>query len=236
MAMVLEVRAVHVYRDASYVLKGASLEIPSGVVALVGRNGMGKSTLMAALMGLLPVTRGEVILFGREIANRRPYEIAKNGIGYVPQGRRVFASLSVDEHLNMPWRKSAGDWSPDRVYGLFPRLYERRRHSGTRLSGGEQQMLAIGRALVTNPRLLLMDEPSEGLAPLIVDLVGAACRKLVEAGMSILLVEQNLHLAQAVTDTFFVMATGEIVHRGAFSSPSYDPELLRGYMGIGVAH
>ena len=234
--MILEVKDVHVYRDASYILKGATLEMPSGVVALVGRNGMGKTTLMEAIMGLLPVARGKILFSGQEIANSRPYEIAKRGIGYVPQGRRVFASLSVDEHLNMPWRKSPDGWSPDRVYSLFPRLYERRRQSGTRLSGGEQQMLAIGRALVTNPKLLIMDEPSEGLAPIIVDLVGATCLELAATGISVLLVEQNLHLAQTAADAFFVMATGEIAHQGAFSSPSYDPEMLRGYMGIGAAH
>jgi len=234
--MILEIRDVHVYRERSHILKGATLQIPSGVVALLGRNGMGKTTLMEAIMGLLPVAHGEIRLFGQEIANLRPYEIAQRGVGYVPQGRRVFASLSVEEHLYMPWRKSAGDWSPDRVYDLFPRLHERRRQSGTRLSGGEQQMLTIGRALVTNPKLLIMDEPSEGLAPLIVELVGSTCLKLAETGMSILLVEQNLHLAQTTADTFYVMATGEIAHQGAFSSPSYDPELLRGYMGIGAAH
>jgi branched-chain amino acid transport system ATP-binding protein len=234
--MILEVKDVHVYRDESYILKGVTLEIPSGVVALLGRNGMGKSTLMEAIMGLLPVAKGEILLSGQKIANNRPFETAQLGVGYVPQGRRVFASLSVDEHLNMPWRKNAGDWSPARVYDLFPRLHERRKQSGTRLSGGEQQMLAIGRALVTNPRLLIMDEPSEGLAPLIVDLVGATCLKLAETGMAILLVEQNLHLAQMTADTFYVMGTGEIAHQGAFSSPSYDSELLRGYMGIGAAH
>ena len=188
----LQVEEIHTFYGRSHVLHGASLTLNRGAMALIGRNGMGKTTLVKTIMGLTPPARGKVLFEGREISRSKPFEIAALGIGYVPQGRHLFQSLSVMEHLMLASRPGRGmGWNAERVFGLFPRLAERARQSGTSLSGGEQQMLTIGRALVTNPVLLIMDEPSEGLAPVILDHLTRTYHALVEAGISILLVEQK---------------------------------------------
>src|SRR5262249_5076111 len=188
----LAVEGLHAYYGQAHVLEDVSFEMANESVAVIGRNGMGKSTLCAAIMGLpQPSTTRSIRFLGKEIRSRPSYRIAGAGIGYVPQGRRLFPSLSVDEHLRMIAPRAKGArWTVDGVYELFPRLRERRRNGGAQLSGGEQQMLAIGRALLTNPRLLIMDEPSEGLAPTIIETIIDAFRTLEQEGLAILLIEQ----------------------------------------------
>ena len=211
----LSVEGVHVYYGSSHVLQGASISLESGTAGVIGRNGMGKSTLVKAIMGLVPVRAGRILLRGEDITNLKPYQIAGRGVGYVPQGRAIFPSLTVDEHLKLAARSRAGsEWTIDRVYEMFPRLRERAKHGAAALSGGEQQMLAIGRALVTNPVLLIMDEPSEGLAPVVLEGVIKAFRTLIQTGISILLVEQNLHAATSlISDDLYVMIAGRIVQK-----------------------
>jgi branched-chain amino acid transport system ATP-binding protein len=183
-------------------------------MSLVGRNGMGKTTLVKTIMGLAPASQGAVLFKGDDVARRRPFEIASRGIGYVPQGRHLFPSLSVKEHLLLAARRGNGaSWDADRVFTLFPRLADRSSRSGAALSGGEQQMLAIGRALVTNPILLIMDEPSEGLAPVILDQLMETYHSLVKSGVSILMVEQNLRTATALSQELYVMMSGRIVDK-----------------------
>lgn len=240
MQRVLDISGVHVYRQGSHILKGVDLSLDGGSLALIGRNGMGKTTLILTIMGLLKPSEGSIRFRGQELTGKKPYVIARHGIGLVPQGKRVFRSLTVDEHLKLAFgskRELKGDvsWSVDRVYELFPRLKERIRQEGTRLSGGEQQMLAIGRALVTNPSLLLMDEPSEGLSPIMMETVIDACHRLTEAGISLLVVEQSLHFASSVSDRYAILMTGSIVQQGDFPDLFRDRDLLSAYMGISNA-
>ena len=232
----LRISDLQVWRGASPILRDVTLDIGSAPVALVGRNGMGKSTLCEALMGLLPVHGGSVRLAGRELAGLRPFRVARAGIGYVPQGRRVFRSLSVHEHLQMvaPSRRAAARWTVERVYDTFPRLAERRRNGGAELSGGEQQMLAIARALLLNPVLLVMDEPTEGLAPVIVDHLVGVFRRLAQEGIAMLLVEQNIAVATEVCDSVLVMVNGAIALRTSGSTLAHDAELQRRYLGAGT--
>jgi len=191
----LEASDLNTYYGKSHILHAVSLTLADGQVAtLLGRNGAGKTTTMRSLLGLTPARSGTVRVLGQECTDWPPYRIAALGVGYVPEGRRVFANLTVEENLKVPLRRS-GPWTPDAVYELFPRLAQRRSHRGRQLSGGEQQMLAIGRALVLNPRILLLDEPSQGLAPLIVQEVLQVVVRLRTQGLSILLVEQNVRAA-----------------------------------------
>jgi branched-chain amino acid transport system ATP-binding protein len=202
-------------------------------VAVIGRNGMGKTTLCQAIMGMMPRATGSVRFKGVELLGKPSYKIAGLGIGYVPQGRRLFASLSVDEHLKMLARGTRGKrWTPQAVYDLFPRLAERKRNGGTQLSGGEQQMLAIGRALLGNPDLLIMDEPSEGLAPTIVEGMIATCKRLVEEGMAVLLVEQNLGVATSVAERQLVMVAGRIATETTSTALVSDPDAQRRFLGV----
>jgi branched-chain amino acid transport system ATP-binding protein len=235
----LAVSGLNAYYGSAHVLQDVSFELGEQAVAIVGRNGMGKTTLCAAIMGITPPRRsGSVKFQGKELVGRTSHKIAKLGIGYVPQGRRLFPSLSVDEHLRMAARGN-GDrrWTPDRVYELFPRLAERKRNGGAQLSGGEQQMLAIGRALVTNPVLLIMDEPSEGLAPTIIELLIDTFRRLEQEGLRILLIEQNLGMATAIAERQLVMVGGEIAAETTAAEIGNDPELQRRFLGVEpVAH
>ncbi len=223
------------------VLQGVSLSVPErGVVALLGRNGMGKTSLIRSIMGLAPPTvwRGSVRYGGRSLLGLAPCDIARLGIGFVPQGRHVFRSLTVVEHLRVverQARRSNGDpgWDAERVFALFPRLAERAGNRGGQLSGGEQQMLAIARALMTNPDLLIMDEPSEGLAPLLVRHLGEQIVSLKGSHLSILLVEQNLQLALDLADSVYVIDRGEIAYRGSPAELEADAEVKRRYLGLG---
>ena len=231
----LELIDVHSYYGESYVLQGISLEVKEGsVVALLGRNGMGKTTTIRSIIGFTPPRRGVIRFKGKDITGLQPYQIARMGIGLVPQGRHIFPSLSVKENLTMSARGTgkSGAWSLDRVYSLFPILKERADFKGTLLSGGEQQMLTIGRALMTNPDLLLMDEPSEGLAPLIVREVGNIISQLKESGFSILLVEQNLSMALGVADYTYIVGKGVIVHESTLNELRDNEEVKAKYIGV----
>lgn len=232
MTPVLKVENLHVYYGGSHILQGVDLELDAGVAAIIGRNGMGKTTLIKAIMGLVPSKEGNVYFKGECVTGKQPYEIARKGIGYVPQGRRVFPSLSVDEHLHVAEVPVEGGWNADKVYDFFPRLKERYKQSGTTLSGGEQQMLAIGRALVTNPKLLIMDEPSEGLAPVIVDQLVEFCNEIKKTDMSLLLVEQNLSMAKRISELVNVMLTGKLVYQDSFEALMADKELTKTLIGI----
>jgi len=210
----LSVRELVSGYDRSTVLGGVDLELDSGgALGLLGRNGVGKSTLVMTLMGLVPVTSGSVLLDGVELAGRRPDVIAKAGVALVPQGRRVWSTLTVAEHLSLAAGRRPGTWTVSAVLELLPRLAERRRHYAGQLSGGEQQMLAVARALLTNPRLVLLDEPSDGLAPAIVEQLIGVIGVMRAEGVAVLLVEQDLHLAFSVSDQIAVMEKGRIVHR-----------------------
>ncbi len=223
---------MHGYYGTAHVLQGVSFTMGAEPVALIGRNGMGKSTFCAALAGLLPSATGSVRLEGRELLGKPAYKVASAGIGYVPQGRRLFESLTVDEHLEIVGASAKAEWTPGRVYELFPRLAERKQVSGTSLSGGEQQMLAIGRALLTNPRVLVMDEPSEGLAPTIVEGLVQTIKDLAAAGMGLLVVEQNLGVATAIAERQLVMVTGAIAVETTAAELVDDPAAQRRYLGV----
>jgi branched-chain amino acid transport system ATP-binding protein len=231
----LEVRALTAGYDGSTVLHGVDLSVGAGqVVGLLGRNGVGKSTLVSALMGLLRPYSGTVVIDGADLAGRPPDAIARAGVGLVPQGRRVFATLTVAEHLSLSARRGSGPgaWTRERVLDLVPRLGDRLRHRGDQLSGGEQQMLAIARALLTNPRLLLLDEPSDGLAPSLVAQVGAVIAELGRDGLGILLVEQSLPLAFEVADRIAVMEKGRVVLDVPTPEFRTDPDRARSLLGV----
>lgn len=233
----LEIHDIHTYYGTSYVLQGVSLRVEAGqVAAVLGRNGVGKTTLVRSLMGTTPPRSGDVVFKGRSIAGWPPYRIAKLGIALVPQGRRVFPSLSVREHLELGWRKAPPDapeaWDLDRVFDFFPVLRERQRQRGTTLSGGEQQMLACARALISNPELLLMDEPSEGLAPQRVRELGEVLGRMKRTGLSILLVEQKLPFALRHADHVYILGKGSIVYQGSPDSLAADPDAQQRFLGV----
>jgi branched-chain amino acid transport system ATP-binding protein len=226
---------IHTFYGASYVLHGVSLTVPEGqVAALLGRNGAGKTTTIRSIFGFTPPRRGDILFRGEVISRKPPYAIAARGIGLVPQGRRIFRSLNVDEHLHFgPGRSSgASAWTPERVFALFPRLKERRYQLAGTLSGGEQSMLAIARALLLNPSLLLMDEPTEGLAPVVVDVLMEAIRTLKQEGQTILLVEQDLSLALELADRVYVMSKGQIVFAGSSAELEGMPNIQSQYLGV----
>ena len=230
----LKIIDIHTYYGDSYVLQGISLEVAKGmVVALLGRNGVGKTTLIRSIVGFTPARRGQVLFNGKDITHMPAYKIVRLQIGLVPQGRRIFPSLTVKENLAIATRGSGAQaWGFEKVFALFPHLKERHHHRGNELSGGEQQMLAIARALISNPVFLLMDEPTEGLAPVLVREVGDAIRRLKEGGLSIFLVEQNLSFAIKFADYTHVMSKGKIV----YSSPPADlwenQEVKEHYLGV----
>jgi branched-chain amino acid transport system ATP-binding protein len=228
----LVVADVHGFYGTAHVLEGVNFSMGAEPVALIGRNGMGKSTLCAAIVGLLRSAGGSVRLDGEEILGKPAYKIAGAGIGYVPQGRRLFQSLTVDEHLQIVGAKSSAAWTPSRVYELFPRLGERKNVSGTSLSGGEQQMLAIGRALLTNPKVLIMDEPSEGLAPTIVEGLVQTIKDLAAEGMGLLVVEQNLGVATSLAERQLIMVTGQIATETTAAELAADPAAQKRYLGV----
>ncbi|MFC1868856.1 ABC transporter ATP-binding protein [Thermodesulfobacteriota bacterium] len=226
---------VHSYYGDSHVLRGISMEVEKGsVVSLVGRNGMGKTTTIHSIIGFVTPRSGEVQFMGKDIACRPPHVIARMGIGLVPQGRRIFPSLSVRENLTMAARdtEGRGSWNLERVYNLFPILESRARYRGNRLSGGEQQMLTIARAMMTNPGILLMDEPSEGLAPIVVREIGSIIEQLKGEGLSILLVEQNIPLALRLSDDIYVMGKGEIVYQATPGELRENKQIMTRHLGV----
>jgi branched-chain amino acid transport system ATP-binding protein len=234
----LEIENLHTYRGDSYVLQGVSLHVPDGrCVTLLGRNGMGKTTLIRSIMGLTPPRSGRIVWGGGDLSGLPPYAIARRGLAMVPQGRWIFPSLTVEENLSLGARRdraagNTGGWTVEEMYALFPHLKERRHNRGGQLSGGEQQMLAIGRALMTNPRLLLMDEPSEGLAPVIVDRMEELIRDLRSRRLSILLVEQNYGLGVSLADHVYVLANGLIVWDGAAGALEAAPQVRQQFLGV----
>ena len=230
----LQIIDIHTYYGDSYVLQGISLEVgKEAVVALLGRNGVGKTTLVRSIVGFTTARRGQILFNGKDITHVPAYKIVRLQIGLVPQGRRIFPSLTVKENLAIASRGAGSRaWNFDRVFALFPRLKERGHHRGNELSGGEQQMLAIARALISNPVFLLMDEPTEGLAPVLVREVGDAIRRLKEEGLSIFLVEQNLSFAIKFADYTHVMSKGKIVYSSAPKELWENREIKEHYLGV----
>jgi branched-chain amino acid transport system ATP-binding protein len=229
---VLEVSGLDVRYGRSHILQGVDLVVGAEPLSLIGRNGMGKTTLCNAITGLVPAVGGSIRLRGTELVGRKPHEIARAGLGYVPQGRRVFPSLSVEEHLRMVGRRGGDGWTIAKIYELFPPLASRRRNGAMQLSGGEQQMLAIGRALLLNPHLLIMDEPSEGLAPIVVEHLVGVLRDVAREGVALLLVEQNLGVATSVTERIAIMVTGRIALETTSTDLLADEAAQRRYLGV----
>jgi branched-chain amino acid transport system ATP-binding protein len=231
----LEVAGLDAFYGSAQALEDVSFTMGRESIAIVGRNGMGKTTLCNAIMGITPPrTAGSIRFEGEELVGVASHKIARRGVGYVPQGRRLFPSLTVDQHLKIAARGAANGsgWTRDRVYELFPRLAQRKSNGGAQLSGGEQQMLAIGRALVTNPRILVMDEPSEGLAPAVIEALIETFRHLEEEGLAILLIEQNLGVATALAERQLVMIGGSIAAETTATALANDPDLQRRYLGV----
>jgi branched-chain amino acid transport system ATP-binding protein len=229
----LKIEDVHTYYGDSYVLQGVSLEVPHGsVTTLLGRNGMGKSTLIRTIIGFMYPKRGKILYKGLDVTRMRSYDRVRMGMGLVPQGKRIFRSLSVKENLTVGVFKDDGKWNLQGIYKFFPRLEERSHHPGNKLSGGEQQMLAIARAMMENPELLLMDEPTEGLAPVLVRVVRDIILHLKEEGFSILLVEQNMPLALKVADYIHVLSRGRVVYSSSPKELQENEEIKKRFLGI----
>jgi branched-chain amino acid transport system ATP-binding protein len=233
---ILEVRDLHAFYGRAHILHGVSLEARAGeVVALLGRNGAGKSTTMKAIMGLVPPAHGEVSFDGRRIERLPPYRIARLGLGYVPEERRIFTDLSVTENLEVgrqAAREGTPTWDESKLFTLFPNLGGMRERPGGRMSGGEQQMLTIARTLMGNPRCVLLDEPSEGLAPIIVEQMANSIRALKSEGLSVLLSEQNLHFSQAVADRAYIIEKGQIRFGGSMAELTADASLREQYLSV----
>src|ERR1700719_3991823 len=233
-APMLEVKGLDVYYGHSHALQGVDLTLDTGVLSVTVRNGMGKTPLCKTIMGLVRATGGSVLLRGEDLLSLQPAQVARLGVGYVPQGRRLWRSLSVDEHLRMIAGMRRGAWTVERIYDTFPRLAERKSNGGAQLSGGEQQMLAIARALVTNPRLLIMDEPTEGLAPVIVAQVEDMLVRLGEEGdIAVLVIEQNIGVATAVSKNVAIMVNGRVNRVIESSRLASDRDLQQRLLGVG---
>jgi branched-chain amino acid transport system ATP-binding protein len=227
----LEASGLHTFYGKSHILHGVSLTVPEGqITTLLGRNGAGKTTTLRSIMGLTPARQGQISIFGNVTTHAATFRIASLGVGYVPEGRRIFPNLTVDENMRVPLVRK-GPWTIERVYQLFPRLAERKRNRGRQLSGGEQEMLSIARALLINPKLLILDEPSQGLAPLIVKEVFRVIASMRDEGISVLLVEQNVRMSLDIADRAFVLDSGEVVYSGSAADLAKDEERVRAMAG-----
>jgi len=230
----LAAEGLHTFYGKSHILHGVGLEVAEGrITVLLGRNGAGKTTTLRSLMGLTPAREGRVTIFGADATRWPTFRIAASGVGYVPEGRRIFANLSVEENLKVPLERG-GPWTIARIYALFPRLEERKLSRGRQLSGGEQEMLSIARALLLNPRLLILDEPSQGLAPLIVREVFRIVSQMRDEGISVLLVEQNARMSLEIADHAYVLDDGRIVHSGDARALAADEARVRALTGAGT--
>lgn len=235
-APIVEATGLHTYYGPSHVLHGVDLHVGRGeTVSLLGRNGMGKTTTLRSVLGFVPPRRGRVLVHGRDMTGARPYKVTQCHIGYVPEGRGIFPHLSVREHLLMPARPSAAgrmDWNFERVMDTFPRLSERLNHMGSQLSGGEQQMLSIGRALMTNPELLILDEATEGLAPLIREEIWRIIRTVKDDGIATIIVDKNLEVLLDLADCNVILVKGRVVFNGGSDELRSRPDLLKKYIGV----
>jgi branched-chain amino acid transport system ATP-binding protein len=227
----IEISGINTFYGKSHILHDVSLTAAEGsITTLLGRNGAGKTTTLRSIMGLTPARTGQIKVFGHDSTRMAPFRVARLGIGYVPEGRRVFANLTVEDNLKVP-QGDSGPFDIPRIYELFPRLHERRMNRGRQLSGGEQEMLSIARALLLNPKILILDEPSQGLAPLIVRDVFQIVAKMKQEGMTVLLVEQNVRLSLEIADTAFVLDHGVVVHEGPAAELAADEALIQSLAG-----
>jgi branched-chain amino acid transport system ATP-binding protein len=234
--LLIEAKGIHTYYGQSHILRGIDFAVARGqTVGLMGRNGMGKSTLLKSIMGIVPPQNGSVQIKGKNMVGRPTFEVAQLGIAYVPEGRGIFANLSVTENLKMAARagtQGQKDWTYDRVLETFPRLKERLNHGGQQLSGGEQQMLTIGRALMTNPDVLILDEATEGLAPLIAKEIWRICSEIKQSGISAIIVDKNWKHVTQITDKNVILVKGEVVFEGASSELIAQPQILEQHLGV----
>jgi branched-chain amino acid transport system ATP-binding protein len=230
----LQVKDIHTFYGKSHIIQGISLDVNKGeLVSLLGRNGAGKTTTLRSIMGLTAPRFGNIFYEGFEITQKRSFEICKAGIGYIPEDRRIFSTLTLMENLNIAIQKDRGrEWHHERIFSLFPTLAERKRHRGCELSGGEQQMLSIARALMGNPSLLLLDEPTEGLAPLIVEKLIEVIERIKKEGMTILLVEQNVESAFKMADRHYILEQGKIVYHGTNDELRNNKEVMGRYLSV----
>lgn len=230
----LEVQEIHTYYGKSHILQGVTLKVEHGeVVCLLGRNGAGKTTTLKSIIGVTPPKNGIIKFEGKEIQKLPPYSISRMGIGYVPQDRRIFQDLTVEENLEVVWNKRSGIWDKEKIFEIFPELRNLRKRKGKNLSGGEQQMLAIARTLMLNPKLLLLDEPSEGLAPIIIKRIGELIKQIAQSGdMTILMSEQNLKFATSIADRVYIIDKGKIQYEGTVDELLENKELLSRYITI----
>jgi branched-chain amino acid transport system ATP-binding protein len=229
----LEVNDIHTYYGRSHILQGVSMDLQKGeVICLLGRNGAGKTTTLRSIMGFTPPRKGNIKFEGVELTKKLPYEICRMGIGYVPQDRRIFPTLSVQDNLEVIERKVEGGWTVDKVFNTFPILEKLRTRKGRHLSGGEQQILAVARPLMTNPKLLLLDEPSEGLAPLIVKAIEELVRRIITTGISVILAEQNMRFAMNIAPRGYIIDKGRIHHQGTMDDLKEDKEIIGKYLAV----
>ncbi len=229
MSKVLRVDEINTFYGESHILQGISLEVKDGIITLLGRNGAGKTTTLKSIIGLTPPRKGKILFNGEEITGLQPFQIARRGLGYVPENREIFSTLTVLENLKIAMARQ-GRWTLERIFDLLPILEKRKAHRGKSLSGGEQQMLSIARALIGNPTLLLLDEPSEGLAPLIIRAITDLIRSIQEEGIFILLVEQSLEVAKKVSDYSYIMDEGKMIYSGPIEKILNDESLMKKYL------
>ena len=229
----LEVNDIHTFYGRSHILQGISLDLRKGeVICLLGRNGAGKTTTVRSIMGYVHPKSGTITYEGQDISRKEPFEICRKGIGYVPQDRRIFPTLTVQDNLEVIARKTDGGWTVQKIFGIFPILEKLRSRQGRNLSGGEQQILAVARPLMTNPRLLLLDEPSEGIAPLIVKEIGQLINKITQTGISVLLAEQNMRFTMKIAQRGYIIDKGRLFHQGTMAELREDKEIIGKYLAV----